>query len=107
MLQKTRECCRKAEKRNYCCGTPITVAEYSLKMRFDEIGLKILQNILHILIKMQLGVMLTTVPKRVSESENIGGFIMSEQVQKNFLRKRMIELREKNHKSVADRKSVV
>ena len=68
-----------------------------------------LQNIRFTLIEMQLDVILTIVQRCFLESENIGGFIMSEQVlkefeqvQKEFLRKRMIELREKNHKSQSD-----
>ena len=78
------------------------VAKHRQITATDEIKAKMLQNTLLMLIKTQLGVILTTVPKWVLEPENIGGFIMSEQVQKDFLRKRMIELREKNHKSQSD-----
>ena len=52
--------------------------------------------------KMQPCDMLNVVKKFVMKSEKEEVFIMSEQVQKDFLRKRMIELREKNHKSQSD-----
>ena len=102
LLQRIRECCRKTGKMNGSCETMNAVAEYGQITPVDEIETKMLQNTLLILIKMQRDVILTTVPKWVLEPENIGGFIMSEQVQKDFLRKRMIELREKNHKSQSD-----
>lgn len=102
LLQRIRECCRNTGKMNGSCETMNAVAERRRITPVDEIETKMLQNTLLILIKMQRDVILTTVPKWVLEPENIGGFIMSEQVQKDFLRKRMLELREKNHKSQSD-----
>lgn len=102
LLQRIRECCRNTVKMNGSCETMNAVAERGQITPVDEIETKKLQNTLLILIKMQRDVILTTVPKWVLEPENIGGFIMSEQVQKDFLRKRMLELREKNHKSQSD-----
>ncbi len=63
MLQRIREYCRKAGKRNDSCGTKIVVAEHDFKIHVDEIGLEMLQKSPYILMKTQLSVMLTADPK--------------------------------------------